>query len=745
MPRWIKGVLVGIVTGICGALLSLSPVGYELEKGFGLSHLFTVRGAIPPPDDVVVVAIYPDAARRLGLPPLPRDWSREVHARLTGRLVEAGASAIVFDMDLERPKPFAEDGTFASAIRAADRVVLYERLDGRRVPIIGATGAQTGWQWVEQVGEPADVLAEAAKAIGSFPLPKLDVAVHDFWTFKTSGGDAPTVVALALQIHARTIHGLWLDLLARAGLGEQAALLPARPEDLGPHPALRNAMNAIRREVQRRGGPVLTEALAAADPADASPPLLNALAGLYDGPANRYLNFYGPPGTVPRLSYDAVLNAAGGAAAGLDLHGKVVFVGYSDLYDPGQPDRFYSVFTRSDGVDLSGVEIMATAFANVLTDRTLRQSGTWQTIAMTTAFGLAVGAGVFLLPALVGVPLALALGAAYAFGAHLAFGRADLWLPLTVPLAVQLPIALFVGLLGQYLFERRQKTRATQAISYYLPDSAVKALTAGGREADAINKVVYATCFATDMAGFSTLAERMAPKELAAFLNDYFDTIAAPLKRHGVDVTEFRADAIMCAWTAPEPNADVRRRAVLAGLDTLDAVESFNSRHAPIRLSPRVGLEAGSIYVGHAGGGGRFVYSIVGDCANAASRIESLNKRLNTALLASDAVTAGLDGLLLRPLGRFVFVGKSQPTGINQILARAVSASPAERRLCDRHAEALARFDRHDWGGAAQRLDALLAEFPEDGPALFLLARCRQYQTQPEGEEDPAIIRLDSK
>jgi adenylate cyclase len=745
MPRWIKGLLVGVVTGLCGALLSLSPVGYELEKGIGLSHLFSLRGPIAPPDDAVVVAIYPDAARRLGLPPLPRDWSRQVHAKLTDRLVEAGASAIVFDLDLERPKSFAEDGTFANTIRAADRVVLYERLDGRRVPIIGASGAQAGWQWVEQVGEPADVLAEAAKAIGSFPLPKLDVAVHDFWTFKTSGGDAPTIVALALQVHARTLYPAWLELLRRAGLGEQAALLPKRAEELGPHPALRQAMNAIRREVQRRDGPVLAQALAAEPAAAAASPLLNALASLYDGPANRYLNFYGPPGTLPRLSYDAVINADRGSANRLGLQGKVVFVGYSDLYDPGQPDRFYSVFTRSDGVDLSGVEIMATAFANLLTDRTLQVSGTWQTVAITGAFGLAVGAGVFLLPALIGVPLALALGAAYAVLAQLAFGRAETWLPLVVPLLVQLPIALFVGLLGQYLFERRQKTRAAQAISYYLPDSAVKALTAGGREADAINKVVYATCFATDMAGFSTLAETMAPKELAVFLNDYFDTIAAPLKRHGVDVTEFRADAIMCAWTAPEPNSEVRRRAVLAGLDTLEAIEDFNRRHQPIRLSPRVGLEAGSIYVGHAGGGGRFVYSIVGDCANAASRIESLNKRLNTALLASETVTAGVDGLLLRPLGRFVFVGKSQPTAINQIVARLGAAPPADRRLCDRYAEALALFDRHDWPGAAARLEALLAEFPEDGPGLFLLARCRQYQTQPTGEEDPAIIRLDSK
>lgn len=49
MPRWIKGLLVGIVTGLCGALLSLSAVGYDLEKFFGLKHLFTVRGAITPP------------------------------------------------------------------------------------------------------------------------------------------------------------------------------------------------------------------------------------------------------------------------------------------------------------------------------------------------------------------------------------------------------------------------------------------------------------------------------------------------------------------------------------------------------------------------------------------------------------------------------------------------------------------------------------------------------------------------
>jgi adenylate cyclase len=247
------------------------------------------------------------------------------------------------------------------------------------------------------------------------------------------------------------------------------------------------------------------------------------------------------------------------------------------------------------------------------------------------------------------------------------------------------------------------------------------------------------------MAGFSTIAEQMEPKALATFMNDYFDTLAAPLKRHGVDVTEFRADAIMCAWTAPEPTESVRRRATYAGIETVEAIADFNRRHAPLTLKARVGLEAGMIYIGHAGGGGKFVYSIVGDCANAAARIESLNKQLKTSVLASETVLEGIDDLQLRPLGRFVFVGKTVPTRLNEIIARRSSATQAQRNFCDRFAEAVDAFERADWVKASNLLDSVLVDYPEDGPSQFLLARCHQYRTQPPATEDPSVIHLDKK
>ncbi|MGH8612276.1 MAG: CHASE2 domain-containing protein [Gammaproteobacteria bacterium] len=475
--------------------------------------------------------------------------------------------------------------------------------------------------------------------------------------------------------------------------------------------------------------------------------LLKGLTKLYAGDPNRYINFYGPPGTIPTVPYHAVIqggdpNLKRGA---LDFTGKVVFVGFSDLFDPGQPDRFYTVFTREDGVDLSGVEIAATAFGNLLSDRTLKPFGVPETGVIVLLFGLVMGTIVYSLPAVAGVPLSLVLAILYAVAAQWMFNQYDVWVPMATPLLAQFPIALFIGLLGQYLLERRRGQRISQAISYYLPENIARDLTENRLDPSAANKVVYGACLATDMSGFSTIAEKLAPGELASFLNDYFDTLAQPLKRHHVDVTEFRADAIMCAWTAAEPDAGARGNAVFAALEAAEAIARFKERHAMLDAKLRIGLESGWIYVGHAGGGGHFVYSIVGDCANTASRVEGLNKHIGTQLLATESVVAGLDNLLVRPLGSFQFVGKSEALPIMEIVAARSAASPDQILLCERFSEALDIFQKAQWDRAADRCKDMLASYPGDGPARFYLSLCERYQSGAAEPDDPRIIRMDAK
>ena len=105
--------------------------------------------------------------------------------------------------------------------------------------------------------------------------------------------------------------------------------------------------------------------------------LLEALIRLYEGPDNFYLNFYGPPGTIPTISYYQVVSGSAVAdqSQSIDFRGKTVFVGVSELTKPLKEDSFPTVFGRDDGVDLSGVEIAATAFANMLTGHAVRPVG----------------------------------------------------------------------------------------------------------------------------------------------------------------------------------------------------------------------------------------------------------------------------------------------------------------------------------------------------------------------------------
>ena len=744
------GLAVGLITGLAGALFGLTNWGADFERGVGLSWLFTVRGPVTAPPEVAVVAIDGRTGDQLGLPSLPREWSRKVHARLVDELTRLGASAIVFDMQFNTPKVAADDQAFATEVNKSDRVVLIELVTGKRQPLTDQNGRLTGSIWVEELIQPMPALVESAKGLATFPLPKIDAAVYEFWAFKESVGDAATLPAVALQVHALKAYPAWASLLGQLNVPEFKAL-PRDISQIGKATQVRTLMRSFRSAFEN--DPEASDRLSRLIENDSTQrsaeeqKLLRALNGLYSGNAHRMINFYGPPGSIKTIPYQAVLGGEGNPGKqAFDLRGKTVFVGFSDLYDPGHPDRFYTVFTSDDGVDLSGVEIAATAFGNLLTDSSLRQLGPWETLAALLLFGLVIGMLAYLLPAVVGVPLAVVLAVAYAATAQWLFNTGNHWMPLATPLLAQFPLALFLGLMGQYLLERHRGQRMSKALSYYVPENVARDLSSRNSDPEAFNKVVYGTCFATDMSGFSTISEQLPPDKLAVFLNDYFDTLAKSLKQHQVDVTEFRADAIMCAWTADKPTEEVRRKAVLAALGAAKAIGEFKERNAMLQAALRVGLEAGHFYIGHAGGGGHFVFSIVGDTANTASRIESLNKHTGTQILATQEVVEGLEGLLLRPVGDFVFVGKTEAIPIVEIMASATEATDTQRLLAERFAKALAIVHTADWVGAAMAFEELQKEFPDDGPTRFYIARCKAYlggTIQP--PDNPRVIKMDAK
>jgi adenylate cyclase len=743
----VRALAAGFVTAACGLALVSTPLGTTFERTFGLDWLFKVRGAREPPSDVTIVGINSLTGSALGFPRLPHDWSRTVHARLIERLVEQNAAGIVFDVDFSRPKD--EDAILASAIASADRVVLFEWLAGRRERV-KPDAADGGWTWIEQLQPPAEVLTEAAKALGPFPLPKIDQAAFEFWAFKPSAGGIPTTAAVALQLKALPVYGAWLALLKKAR-AHGTDHLPAQAADLKGPKDIQRLMQTLRQMFQE--DPLLQVQVGEALERDGrrfdanTRKLLGALTALYAGPDNYYINFYGPPGTIHTVPYQSLLTEEGGGIPARSTHvgNNMVFVGYSDLYDPDQPDRFYTSFTGKDGVDLSGVEIMATAYANLLTQRTLLSSGPLASAVVVLTFGFAVGTLAYLLPATAGTAAAFGLTGLYAGALQWRFNAADLWLPLATPALVQFPLALLIGLMGQYLLERRKERQITRAIRYYLPENVVRDLSERQVDPTSLNRVVFGTCLATDMSDFIALGESKTPQELALFMNAYFDALAQCLTRHGVDVMEFRADMIMCAWIAPVRSCAVCRKGTEAAIEVSDIIARFAQQHGSRHFNSRVGLHDGDVYVGHTGGGGRFLYSIVGDAANTAARLESLNKHLGTHVLAAQSVVQNSDGFLLRPLGLFRLKGKTDPTFVCEVLGKKEAAKPEHLDLCEQFAEGLAAFQRKDWLGAASVFGAINKSFSDDGPSRFYWACCQKYALDPSLNDRPVFIQMDDK
>jgi adenylate cyclase len=751
MRKAFKGLLLGMMIGLIGSLLGLSPYGTVFERSVGLDWLFSSRGEINPPPGVVVIAIDANTGTRLDIPELPRNWPRSIHGELVDALVNYGASAIVFDIDFHRVRSPVDEQIFAEAARRSDRVVLFQHLTGKGQSVEDVSGKIIGSVWVEELVSPIPSLSNAARGLGPFPLPKLDAAVYEFWVFKSSAREAPTMPAVGFQLHALKAYPQFYRLLKNSGVTHKLEL-PVSAKEISSAEDLRKLMTGTRATLVAE--PELVDGLlqelgapwVQAESAEIRQ-LLNSLVAMYIGNNERYLNFYGPPGTIKTIPYHAVIKGpdANTTAEDLDLTNKVAFVGFSDLYDPGQPDRFYTVFTDEDSIDLSGVEIAATAYGNLLHDQSLRIPGAGTTLAILFGFGLFMALLIYLTPAILGVPASIVITAGYVFYAQYAFNGSYLWLPLATPVLVQFPLAVFIGLLIQYLQQRHQVQNISEAIKLYVPDAVSKALVSEELKPENIDRVTFSTCLATDMQGFSTLAEKMGPGELSEFLNDYFDSLAQPLRNHDATVTEFRADAIMCAWTGQPSDIDVRRKPILASLEAADAIEDFKARHDAFEAALRIGLETGEVYVGHSGGGGHFVYSIVGDCANTASRIEGLNKHLSTQVLATESVIEGIDDLLIRPLGQFVFVGKTEPLPIIEILSLATDATAQETELCERFAGGFDLFMQAEWKKASKQFKSILKSFPHDGPSRFYFSQCQQRIGAASLPDNPYIITMTEK
>ncbi len=752
MSRRSRAAILGVLTGALGVLLSLLPFGLDLEESLGLHLLFKLRGPRRAPSDVVVVSIDKVSADALNLPGDPAKWPRSVHARLTENLAKAGAAVIAFDVFFGDERSVEDDRLFAGAISRARNVVLSRYLSRETVPLSGQTGLRSARLTLERLEPPFPLLAHAAVASAPFPLPKVPVRVSQYWTFKTGAGGTPTLPVVALQIFALDVYEDFLRLLDQVN-PFRAMNVPRDRRALLASGRVEETIGGVRDVVEAEPGTAarMLQALQAGAPSSAYSRrhnVLTALVRMYQSPDSQYLNFYGPARTITTIPYYQVLQRSDDSAADrtpLRLDGKAVFVGTSEYLRQEKRDAFYTVFSEEGGRDISGVEIAATAFANLLEDRPVQPLGLPSHLVLVFVGGVALGVLCTALSPITAAVSVLAAGSLYVIAAQHAFNALAVWYPLAVPLLFQVPSAFLSAVVWRYADTNRERQRIRKVFSYYLPDNVIDQLLANVPGTGPSSQLTYGICLSTDAERYTSLAESLDPTQLASFMNTYYAIVFEPIKRHGGIVSDVIGDAALAIWAAAGPDGTLKAQACSAACDIVSAVDRFNQSSGALQLPTRIGLHSGRMMLGHVGAGDHYEYRAVGDIVNTATRIEGLNKHFGTRMLISEEVTSGLDGFLTRKLGTFLLVGKSKPLVIYELMCRREEASVQQIRASTLFAEALAAYEARSWRQASETFSALVGEYADDQAARFYLRACEQYSVQPPEAAWAGVIRMDKK
>ncbi len=214
----------------------------------------------------------------------------------------------------------------------------------------------------------------------------------------------------------------------------------------------------------------------------------------------------------------------------------------------------------------------------------------------------------------------------------------------------------------------------------FLPESVIEAAGEDPLSLLREPRVVDATVLVTDLRGFTTLAESMAPADAFALLNEVQGAFARAVQNHGGTVDKFLGDGMLAVFGAPEPLADHASRAIEATIEIRRAMSAVNERREKQSLGTLkigVAVHSGPVVAGCIGSGARLEFTIIGDTVNTASRLEGATKDKNTDVLISGETARRLgeqsgsqELSILTSLGDIPIRGREEPLAVHGLLAK---------------------------------------------------------------------------
>ena len=270
----------------------------------------------------------------------------------------------------------------------------------------------------------------------------------------------------------------------------------------------------------------------------------------------------------------------------------------------------------------------------------------------------------------------LAVNAGLLWAVLLAYNHLAIYLP-TLPALGPLNAIVLLSLVGDFAWERIEKTRVRRTLEKYVSSNVVQELLGSSKQFEAsLGGVIKpAAILFSDIRGYSTVATRTDPQALVSQLNEYLSAMVECVFRYGGTLDKFIGDAVMAVW------GNVRSDGVRN--DTANAVRAALAMHEELaRLNAdwrkrglnelRIGIAVhqGDVVVGNIGSPQRMEFTVIGDAVNLSWRFQELTKQLGSELVVSaNVATLLVDDFETRSLGFAAIAGRAEELEVFSVLA----------------------------------------------------------------------------
>lgn len=693
----------------------------------------------PPSSEITIVAIDDKSlSPELGLGRYS-DWPRSYYAQLLRTIAPHNPAVLAYDLD------FRDSARGMSVLRLKQLLRDFELKSGGNL--------STPYHWYEllklfESDEP--VKDEAGSVVLKHP---------DDVDFEKAMSENGSVVLSSALVFSEDITAFDGELPPHDG--EIAPLYSGEKVTVGYRNVLRDRDGVLRRFTPRLEGsevsfpyaiveayrktldPYENGSITTPPPPDTARSIL--FPPLPDAGNSVLIAYTSLPYSYRMISFADIL---AGKFDPTDISGKIVLVGATAraLQD------LHATPTSRD--PMPGVEVIANMVTQLHEGKTLAEQGTMSLLFVLLLIACAGSLLLFMLPLRSVAVVVTLVALIFPFTAAALYSQGFI---LNIVYPEMTWILTTIGVLWyRNVTEFQEKKRIKQAFSHYVSPVVVGELIKHPETLGLFGKRQQISVLFSDIVGFTTLSEKLAPEDTVALLNDYLTSMTEVIFEYHGTLDKYQGDAIMALFGAPLPDPHFAVNACASALNMRKALVSLHEKWNALADLPfkeeltgldfRVGIATGPAVIGNVGSEKRFDYTAIGDVVNLGSRLESINRKYGTRIIVDKntfvTITENHNPFVFRKLDEVRVKGKTQVTEIFEVLTYAENMTSDLKQALDDFENGRLLYTQRNFIDAKQYFEAVLAKLPNDAPSQIYRNRCNFYLRKPPGREWSPVVDL---